>query len=847
MLAQINDLHGYHKNKDEKGTLSFSRGLLFNSSIWCKQISKWAKKALEQLDFWNTEVTEETLMKIVAHQARTALIIGDHQASSEHEVIAKKSKRKPVSLFQKVLLAKSGFDNENKILLEQHLIDVKAKAVEFCCFLPYIENSLGYVDAPRHMEARSPSKFAWQDKAVAVIKSSIANKTDEKFGFFALNMASTGTGKTFCNAKIMNAVQKGKIRYTLALGLRSLTLQTGDEYRHRIGLDETEMAVLVGSKAVKDLHKNEKNQIDATEDLDSWDIFSDWENVNTSFPLIDEKLSTKLNNSKVKQLLYAPVLVCTIDHIIGATEETSRGRHVIPWLRMLSSDLVIDEIDDFDGKDLFAIMRLIHLAGCLGKRIVLSSATIPPSLAKCAFDAYTSGWKLYAKTRNCKSEIVTAWIDETKGAGTGLIGNLNDFAVKHNDYVGSRLKKLQKLPVKRKAKINQVEPENFAANALLSAIELHRHNSSRFMNKNISFGVIRTANITPCVLLARYLLNAKLPENIDIRVLPYHSRFPRLVRHNIETMLDKVLKRRDDDIEKKLKIETIARHVRNTTCEHILFIVVATPVEEVGRDHDFDWAVLEPSSIRSLIQMSGRVMRHRSLINSIKNENVVLLNKNIKALNGDNVAYCRPGYELTTMSLASHDLFDLLDVEKIHKSVDSSLRILQPKKLDYKNNFVDLEHHHLDSLLNKGDASELNSPAGWNSGPWHLTALAQKKNPFRHGEKETSIWLLPLEDESNAKFHYKSDTTGEMIPFESWLTRIELSKNEKQRLWQPVSYLSQIEKIAESMGMSLEAAGRKFGEVNVPMGWIEDATKQCRFETNLGVYKTNDKLHKFFE
>lgn len=43
------------------------------------------------------------------------------------------------------------------------------------------------------------------------------------------------------------------------------------------------------------------------------------------------------------------------------------------------------------------------------------------------------------------------------------------------------------------------------------------------------------------------------------------------------------------------------------------FIVVATPVEEVGRDHDFDWAVLEPSSAQSLVQAAGRVNRHRFL------------------------------------------------------------------------------------------------------------------------------------------------------------------------------------------------------------------------------------------
>ena len=33
----------------------------------------------------------------------------------------------------------------------------------------------------------------------------------------------------------------------------------------------------------------------------------------------------------------------------------------------------------------------------------------------------------------------------------------------------------------------------------------------------------------------------------------------------------------------------------------MLFIVVATPVEEVGRDHDFDWAVVSrlPSGLLS--------------------------------------------------------------------------------------------------------------------------------------------------------------------------------------------------------------------------------------------------------
>lgn len=30
-----------------------------------------------------------------------------------------------------------------------------------------------------------------------------------------------------------------------------------------------------------------------------------------------------------------------------------------------------------------------------------------------------------------------------------------------------------------------------------------------------------------------------------------------------------------------------------------------------GRDHDYDWAIVEPSSMRSIIQLAGRIRRHR--------------------------------------------------------------------------------------------------------------------------------------------------------------------------------------------------------------------------------------------
>ena len=77
-------------------------------------------------------------------------------------------------------------------------------------------------------------------------------------------MASTGCGKTFANAKVMLALSpdNDSLRYTLALGLRTLTLQTGDEYRDRIfkKSDGSDMAVLIGSKAIADLHQRKEAQ-----------------------------------------------------------------------------------------------------------------------------------------------------------------------------------------------------------------------------------------------------------------------------------------------------------------------------------------------------------------------------------------------------------------------------------------------------------------------------------------------------------------------------------------------------------------------------------------------------------
>lgn len=145
----------------------------------------------------------------------------------------------------------------------------------------------------------------------------------------------------------------------------------------------------------------------------------------------------------------------------------------------------------------------------------------------------------------------------------------------------------------------------------------------------------------------------------------------------------------------------------------VIFILVATPVEEVGRDHDFDWAVVEPSSCRSIIQIAGRVLRHRPLLENINRPNIALMDYNLRGLKGrglkgEETPFLKPGFKCKRFSLANKELSKIIDEKWISKGINAIPRIQPSKTL---NKLADLEHIVLkNELLNdqKKGAKSLN-------------------------------------------------------------------------------------------------------------------------------------------
>jgi len=843
-------------NKNIERCFEYPKGLPSDSDKWLNATKRQARKLRDCLPLLE-KALEDGAWRLILHHSRLCLMLGDHLYSS-------KDKRVKWTSDLDLYANTDRSSGELKQKLDEHLFWVAKKAMSSAHLLPAFENKNGelpHVYDVKPLKRKSPAKFRWQD--IAVTKINHWRKEQEKvdahhFGFFAVNMASTGKGKTFANAKIMQALSPDgeSLRYILALGLRTLTLQTGDEYRERIKLENDELAVLIGSRAVMDLHQKNSRKDEEEQEGDhgsgSMEVLLD-NDIDFETEIPEEHLTTLLNNTKDRKFLYAPVLSCTIDHLMAATETRRGGRYILPSLRLMSSDLVIDEIDDFDGKDLIAIGRLIHLAGMLGRKVMISSATIPPDLAEGYYNAYQAGWALFSQMRARSPVIGCAWIDEFTAQVHSINCKTDDSGIAsyqkyHQGFIDKRITQLRKQQPKHKANIACCEkPESEEVNvrdyyfSVIQQAILEKHQNHHGIDdqtgKHVSFGVVRVANITPCIELTRYLLNAEFPSEIEIRAMAYHSQQILIMRSEQERHLDAVLKR-GGGAQAAFDHSLIRNHLNNTSAKNVIFILVATPVEEVGRDHDFDWAVVEPSSYRSFIQLAGRVLRHRNLPDEgLKSPNIALMQYNLKGLLGkQNSVFCRPGYESPEHRLKTHDLKQLVDVAALSERLDAEPRINKPALLKPETNLADLEHQTIHHLLTDYSKQGPESMQGWLAGCWWLTANPQAFVRFREGHPQVLLYLIPNEDDE-WQFVEKGQYGEPPITREKMYgigKNEQLTNQEKQRLWMFRDYETLLLELEKP---SLEKTALVYGEIGLPTYGKDPNDLSFVYSSQFGLYK----------
>lgn len=902
---------------------TFSQGLPLSSRAWQKRAKRLALRCLSRAALL-PEHEESTVLNspYILHLARLSLMLADHYYSSlpRNPRYGDTSPAESADADVGALFANTRFLNTQekrvqgmaetatvRVLnqhLDEHLIGVEVNAGMLVHSLPSLSQSLPRL--ARHRELRKPTtaaQYRWQNKAADLAES--VREASEHGGFFGINMASTGCGKTLANARIMYALanpQQGA-RFSIALGLRTLTLQTGEAYRQRLHLSEADLAVLVGGGGIAALYAQEQEQTaPSTANIppqlnpanngneSSADLLPEHSHVRYEGSLVEGPLKRWLDNrsergGQAHALLDAPILVSTIDHLMPATESLRGGQQILPMLRLLTSDLVLDEPDDFDINDLYALSRLVYFAGLLGSRVLLSSATLPPAIVHGLLTAYVEGrkaWQAHRGTPNTPLLMPCAWFDEfgcrtellpihgenqpTSSASPASFTPLTPFTTAHAAFVQERLRQLSKVAIKRRATLlpfpasdnlparrqdkERAICRTLAGILLQQAQALHgdHHTVDASTGCRVSFGLIRMANIRPLVEVALALFAASTPPKVQIHLCVYHSQHPALARARLEKNLDQILKRGNEqavfglnEIKTKLTAQPQQDH---------LFLVLATSVAEVGRDHDYDWAIVEPSSMRSIIQLAGRIKRHRNAPCPVDTPNIALLETNIKSRRdgAGTPTFHHPGFEAGSREgnarflLISHTLSKILEPRQ-WQTPDSAARIQAslPEILPSKN-LVALEHARLAEVMlgehPDGEMLQESVERWWQDhSRAQLSGLLQRKHPFRLDTRGRERYaFLPNEDGNDVGFYRLPDKFGlPPTPCSKLLTWMDDSEvfTGNVKAWSMYPYLDSLQALAEAENMDISRCAYQYGTLDLPTP--ADGADPWRYHWALGM------------
>ncbi|MGD9211583.1 MAG: hypothetical protein PVI90_12435, partial [Desulfobacteraceae bacterium] len=205
VLKYITCAWGYENRQDETdyqrriaACFKFPNGLLTTSSRWLKQLKKWAQRLQNCLALVD-QCIRDGGFRLILHHARLSLMLADHYYSSQP---ADKTWRNTTGLFANTDSKTKAFKQK----LDEHLAGVMKHALQTVHLLPRFEQELPAAQGILALKKSSPKAFAWQNKAVEKINVWREQQDNTQYGFFAVNMAGTGCGKTFANAKVMRAL-----------------------------------------------------------------------------------------------------------------------------------------------------------------------------------------------------------------------------------------------------------------------------------------------------------------------------------------------------------------------------------------------------------------------------------------------------------------------------------------------------------------------------------------------------------------------------------------------------------------------------------------------------------------
>lgn len=483
--------------------------------------------------------------------------------------------------------------------------------------------SVGFSDTPQSLK-NPPVEgvYGWQGRAVQEVQQMVLDG-----GFFGCIVAGTGTGKTFGLPAILAAAtfadanpHRRLLRFTLGLGLRTLASQSARSYVEDVGFSAGLVREMIGGHPISfeapDVDFNPSTlegseSLNAFGDEDAVEI-SGVEETRLSWSPDDEMAEPMVRlfsgggerfhkkNHAALRLLKAPIVAATVDQVMASVRPT-KSSHLAASMRVMTSDLIVDEVDQLGPEDIVCVCALIRQAGAAGRRVLIASATLPPDVARMAFLSYRAGWREYADMSGFPDKVGVVVSGDVPGA-LGSMDVCEDIVGLYEGVVRAQCAAENTPRIRAQVLDAGADWKGIVKTVSDACNEAHVGHSQ----EGVSAGLVRHGRIASCVGMAQELAALPGPEGVERCVVVLHSRMTRAARSFIEHWLKHALNRKTHPFHNLVGSLRAAQKVGA-----VQLLVVSSPVVETGNDLDFDYCVTDPTDARSVVQVAGRVYRHR--------------------------------------------------------------------------------------------------------------------------------------------------------------------------------------------------------------------------------------------
>ncbi len=343
------------------------------------------------------------------------------------------------------------------------------------------------------------------------------------------------------------------------------------------------------------------------------------------------------------KLLLSPVLIAPIELLFKACDATCGNSYIVPLLRVLGSDLIIHDFDEFGEADLRALSRLAYLCGVCGRKFLLSSAIMAFEEVQGIAFAYMKGWKEHAFLHNKSADIIFDFDSSTDMLCKTKASDVEHFtkafkrgfghrAKERASYTNSDLSGTVKIDIDANSGFDSnsaaAATPAFAANhdsssaaywdAILGGAQALHQNHYTVDPKTgtkVSFGYVRLNTPEECVAFSKYVsckyLDGKqspsAPSILNFKVLPYHPQETMEIRNAKDEYLDRLFYGSDKP-QKRLEDSAVRTQLdSDLNATNSTFILVTT----YSLDYEFDWAIFEPS--RTIVNPIRSLYHHREM------------------------------------------------------------------------------------------------------------------------------------------------------------------------------------------------------------------------------------------